>query len=178
TIFNILGPISNPAGVKRQLVGVFSRDWLTPIAEVLGKLGSERAWVVHGSDGLDEITLTGPTRVAELVDGEVRSFEVRPKDAGLPERSLDELKGGDAEFNAEAVRALLDGAPGAFRDFVLINSAAALIVAGKAKGLRSGVEMAAAAIDGGQARSVLSLLVEISNRPPLVVEAPVEGATA
>src|SRR5690606_23857613 len=148
TIFNILGPISNPAGVKRQLVGVFSPEWLTPIAEVLGKLGSERAWVVHGSDGLDEITLTGPTRVAELVDGEVRSFEVRPKDAGLPERSFDELKGGDAEFNAEAVRALLDGAPGAFRDFVLINSAAALIVAGKANGLRSGVDMAAAAIDG------------------------------
>jgi anthranilate phosphoribosyltransferase len=178
TIFNILGPISNPAGVKRQLVGVFSPEWLTPIAEVLGKLGSERAWVVHGSDGLDEITLTGPTRVAELVDGEVRSFEVRPKDAGLPERSLDELKGGDAEFNAEAVRALLDGAPGAFRDFVLINSAAALIVAGKANGLRSGVDMAAAAIDGGYAKRALSLLVEISNRPSPVVEAPAEGATA
>jgi anthranilate phosphoribosyltransferase len=175
TIFNILGPISNPAGVKRQLVGVFAKDWLSPIAQVLGKLGSERAWVVHGSDGLDEITLTGPTRVAELLDGKVRTFEVAPEDAGLERRSLDELKGGDAEVNAETMRALLDGAPGPIRDFVLINSAAALIVAGKAKGLRSGVSLAAAAIDSGKAKATLSLLVDISNRPPAPVEAPAEA---
>ena len=172
TIFNILGPISNPAGVRRQLVGVFAKDWLSPIAQVLGKLGSERAWVVHGSDGLDEITLTGPTRVAELLDGKVRTFEVAPEDAGLPRRSLDELKGGDAEVNAEAMRALLDGAPGPIRDFVLINSAAALVVAGRAKGLRSGADMAATAIDSGRAKAALSLLVQISNRPPAPVEEP------
>jgi anthranilate phosphoribosyltransferase len=174
TIFNILGPISNPAGVKRQLVGVFAKDWLSPIAQVLAKLGSERAWVVHGSDGLDEITLTGPTRVAELLDGKVRTFDVAPEDAGLPRRSLDELKGGDADFNADAMRALLDGAPGPIRDFVLINSAAALIVAGQAKGLRSGVELAQRAIDTGKAKTALSLLVEISNRPPPPVELPAE----
>ena len=178
TIFNILGPISNPAGVKRQLVGVFSKDWTAPMAQVLGKLGSERAWVVHGSDGLDEITLTGPTRVAELLDGTVRTFEVTPEDAGLPRRSLDELKGGDAELNAEAMRALLDGAPGAFRDFVLLNSAAALVIAGKAKGLRSGVDMAATAIDSGRAKHALSRLVEISNRPPVVEEPAEETASA
>jgi len=179
TIFNILGPISNPAGVKRQLVGVFSKDWLSPIAQVLGKLGSERAWVVHGSDGLDEITLTGPTRVAELLDGTVRTFDVTPEDAGLPRRSLDQLKGGDAEFNAAAMRDMLDGAPGAFRDFVLLNAAAALIIAGKAKGLRSGADMAASAIDAGKAKRALSLLVDISNRPPPVVEEPVaEPASA
>jgi anthranilate phosphoribosyltransferase len=178
TIFNILGPLSNPAGVRRQLVGVFAKEWLTPIAQVLRKLGSERAWVVHGGDGLDEITLTGPTRVAELLDGTVRTFEVTPEDAGLKRCSLDELKGGDPEVNADAVRGLLDGERGPFRDFVLLNSAAALIIADKAKNLRAGVDMASTALDSGRAKAALSLLVEISNRPPVVEEPVAEAASA
>ncbi|MGH6921630.1 MAG: anthranilate phosphoribosyltransferase, partial [Geminicoccaceae bacterium] len=129
TIFNLLGPLANPASARRQLMGVFAKDWVEPLAHVLGRLGSERAWVVHGSDGLDEITTTGPSHVAELRDGKVRCFEVTPEQAGLPKAQLKDLRGADAETNAQAVRALLTGAPGAFRDIVLINAAAALIVA-------------------------------------------------
>ncbi|MCH8182216.1 MAG: anthranilate phosphoribosyltransferase [Proteobacteria bacterium] len=165
TIFNLLGPLSNPAGAKRQLVGVFSRDWVEPLAQVLGRLGSERAWVVHGSDGLDELTTTGPSFVAELKDGKVSTFEVTPADADLPAAKPEELKGGDAETNALAINALIDGHLGPFRDIVLLNAAAALIVAGRAEDLKSGAEMAAGCLDSGKAREALEALVQITNLP-------------
>jgi len=163
TIFNLMGPLSNPAGAKRQLTGVFSRDWIVPMAEVLGKLGSERAWVVHGSDGLDELTTTGPSYVAELNDGKVTSFEVTPEHAGLAYASDADLKGADPATNGKALMALLDGEAGAYRDIVLYNSAAALLVAGKAKDLRDGVRLAAFAIDGGTARRTLQRLIATTN---------------
>jgi anthranilate phosphoribosyltransferase len=166
TIFNLMGPLSNPAGAKRQLTGVFSRAWIAPLAEVLGRLGSERAWVVHGSDGIDELTTTGPSHVAEWKDGKVATFDVTPEEAGLPRAVAADLRGGDPATNALALSALLDGHPGAYRDIVLYNSAAALLVAGKAATLRAGVGMAAAAIDGGKARAVLSKLVAITNSKP------------
>jgi anthranilate phosphoribosyltransferase len=162
TIFNLLGPISNPAGVTRQLVGVFARDWVKPIAEVLGKLGSERAWVVHG-DGLDEITTTGTTHVAALDGGKVETFEVTPEQAGLPRARMDELKGGDPAANAGHMLALLEGRAGPLRDIVLLNAAAALIVAGRARDLREGVAQAARAIDSGAARRALERLITITN---------------
>ena len=165
TIFNLLGPLSNPAGAKRQLVGVFSRDWVEPLAQVLGKLGSERAWVVHGSDGLDELTTTGPSYVAELKDGKVSTFEVSPADADLPTAKPEALKGGDAETNALAINAVVDGHLGPFRDIVQLNSAAALIVAGRTDNLREGAKMAANCLDSGQAREALEALVQISNLP-------------
>jgi anthranilate phosphoribosyltransferase len=165
TIFNLLGPLANPASAKRQLMGVFAKDWVEPIAHVLGQLGSERAWVVHGSDGLDEITTTGPSQVAELQGGKVRCFEVTPEQAGLPKARLEDLRGGDAETNAQAVRALLTGAPGPFRDIVLLNAAAALIVAGRADDLRAGVAKAAEAIDSGAAEAVLGRLAAITSSP-------------
>jgi anthranilate phosphoribosyltransferase len=164
TIFNLMGPLSNPAGAKRQLLGVFSRQWVEPIAQVLKRLGSERAWVVHGSDGLDEITTTGPTHVAELRDGTVRTFEVNPSDAGLPTARAQDLKGADAATNAAALTAVLEGAKGAYRDIVMLNSAAALVVAGRASNLREGARLAAEAIDSGRARNVLSRLVEATNK--------------
>jgi len=163
TIFNLLGPLSNPALVKRYLAGAFARQWIEPMARVLGNLGAERAWVVHGSDGLDELTLTGPSFVSEWKDGKVANFEVSPADAGLDTVELAALKGGDAEHNAKALYAVLSGAHSAFRDFVLYNSAAALLVADKAKDLRAGVALAAAAIDEGRARAVLDKLVDITN---------------
>lgn len=163
TIFNLLGPLSNPAGARRQLLGVFSRTWVEPLARVLGRLGSERAWVVHGSDGLDEITTTGVTHVAELRDGAVRTFEVAPEDAGLSRAEPSALKGGDATTNAQAIRALLAGETGAYRDIVLLNAGAALVVAGRADGLRSGVTQAREALDGGAAGRVLERLVAITN---------------
>jgi anthranilate phosphoribosyltransferase len=163
TIFNLLGPLSNPAGTKRQIVGVFADKWVRPMAEVLKQLGSEAAWVVHGLDGLDEITTTGPTHVAELKDGEIQEFEVTPEEAGLARAMPDQLKGGDAETNALALSALVDGHEGPYRDIVLLNSAAALIVAGKADNLILGVKMAAAAIDAGGARKALDTLVRVSN---------------
>jgi anthranilate phosphoribosyltransferase len=162
TIFNLLGPISNPAGVKRQLVGVFARDWVKPVAEVLGKLGCERAWVVHG-DGLDELTTAGTSIVAELRDGKVSTFEVTPEMAGLPRARLDELKGADPLANAARLNALLDGKVGPLRDIVLLNAAAALIVAGRAKDLREGVRLAAQSIDNGAARRALDRLIVITN---------------
>lgn len=162
TIFNLLGPLSNPAGVKRQLLGVFSPEWVEPLAHVLNDLGCEAAWVVHG-DGLDEMTLTGVTKVAELKDGKVRCFDVTPEDAGLSRADASALKGGDAEHNAKALRALLDGAPGAYRDITLLNSAAALIVAGKASSLKDGVMLAAQSIDSGRARLALDRLIAVSN---------------
>jgi anthranilate phosphoribosyltransferase len=161
TIFNLLGPLSNPAGAKRQLVGVFAPNWVRPVAEVLGKLGSERAWVVHG-EGLDELTTTGTTLVAELKDGKVSTFEVTPEDAGLPRARLDDIKGGDPAANAAHMTLLLEGQRGPLRDIVLLNSAAALIVAGRARDLRQGVDQAADAIDAGKARRVLEKLVAIT----------------
>jgi anthranilate phosphoribosyltransferase len=165
TIFNLLGPLSNPAGARRQLVGVFAPQWVEPVAEVLGRLGSERAWVVHGG-GLDEITTTGPTLVAELDGGRVRTFEVTPEDAGLPRARLADLKGGEPAENAARLVALLEGEPGPLRDIVLLNSAAALIVAGKAADLKEGVARAAQAIRDGSARHALDRLVAITNEPP------------
>ncbi len=164
TIFNLLGPLSNPANARRQLLGVFHRQWIEPMAEVLGSLGSERAWVVHGSDGLDELTTTGASYVAELNDGMVSTFEVRPEDAGLSRASPGDLKGNDANTNASAMRAMLDGEPGPFRDIVLYNTAGALIVAGVAEGLKDGVALGAEALDSGKAGAVLDRLVEITNR--------------
>ena len=166
TIFNLMGPLSNPAGAGRQLTGVFSRTWIGPMAEVLGKLGAERAWVVHGSDGIDELTTTGPSYVAEWKDGKVTTFEVTPEEAGLPRATATALKGGDPPTNALAVNALLDGHPGAYRDIVLYNSAAALLVAGKVTSLRAGVQMAADAIASGKARATLAKLVAITNSKP------------
>ena len=163
TIFNLLGPLSNPAGAKKQLIGVFAREWVEPIAHVLHRLGSESAWVVHGSDGLDEITTTGITHVAALKDGKVTAFEIDPREAGLPLAQPSYLKGGDAAVNGKAMRALLDGAEGPYRDIVLLNSAAALMVAGIVPELKMGVARARQAIDTGGAKSVLDRLVAITN---------------
>ena len=163
TIFNLLGPLSNPAGVKRQMVGVFARKWVEPIAEALARLGSERVWVVHGSDGLDEITTSGPTAVAELKDGAVTSFEVSPEDVGLPRHPTSALAGGDAEANAAALRRVLDGEAGAYRDVTILNAAATLVVAGKTANLLEAARLAAAAIDSGAARFRLDALVRVSN---------------
>jgi len=165
TVFNLLGPLSNPAGVKRQFSGAFAREWIEPMARVLGNLGSERAWVVHGADGLDELTTTGPTYVAELKDGAVTTFEITPSDAGLPEAKPEDLKGGDADTNAAAITAVLNGEAGPFRDVVLLNAAAALIVAGRATTLGEGTAMAAMALDDGSARGTLAKLVAITNAP-------------
>jgi anthranilate phosphoribosyltransferase len=166
TIFNLLGPLSNPANVTRQFTGAFARGWIEPMARVLGNLGSERAWVVHGSDGLDELTTTGPSYVAELEDGQVRTFEVLPSDAGLPLARREDLKGGDAETNAAAMRAMLGGEHSPFRDAVIYNGAAALLVAGKVRDLPAGAARAAAAIDSGRAMRTLDRLIEISNVSP------------
>jgi anthranilate phosphoribosyltransferase len=163
TIFNLLGPLSNPAGVTRQMVGVFSRQWVLPLAQVLKNLGSESAWVVHGSDGLDEITLTGPTFVAALENGNIRSFEISPEDAGLPRTGPDSLKGGDAQENAASLQAVLDGKPSAFRDVALLNAAAALIVAGKVKDVKEGVALGQKSLDSGAALEKLKRLVAASN---------------
>ncbi|MDX1709986.1 MAG: anthranilate phosphoribosyltransferase [Rhodovibrionaceae bacterium] len=163
TIFNLLGPVSNPAKVRRQVLGVFSPAWVEPLAHVLKELGHERAWVVHGADGLDELSTTGPSMVAEVRHGQVHRFEVSPADAGLPKSSLEDLKGGDAERNAHVMRAMLDGEHGPFRDIVVLASAAALVVADKADNLKAGAAMAAEAIDGGGARDVLEKLIAITN---------------
>lgn len=162
TIFNLLGPLSNPAGVKRQFTGAFAREWIKPMAEVLGALGSERAWVVHGADGLDELTTTGPTFVAELAGGRVQTFEVRPEDAGLPRAAARDLKGGDRVTNAAAMVQVLSGEAGPLRDVTLFNAAAALIVAGRCEKLKDGVALAAESIDQGRARQALKRLVEIA----------------
>ena len=163
TIFNILGPLTNPAGVKRQLTGAFSRDLIRPMAETLGQLGSERAWLVHGSDGTDEMTITGVSWVAALEeDGSIREVELHPEDFGLPVHPFEDILGGTPEHNAAALRALLDGAPGAYRDAVLLNAAAALIVAGHADDLRTGVAQAAESIDSGAARAKITALATLT----------------
>ncbi len=166
TIFNLMGPLSNPAGARLQLLGVFAQAWIEPLAQVLASLGTERAWVVHGSDGLDEITTTGPTYVAELRDGKVKLLEVTPEMAGLPRATPADLKGADAATNAAAITGLLEGQSGPYRDIVLLNSAAALVLAGKATDLKSGVALAASVIDSGKAKATLAELVAITNRAP------------
>jgi anthranilate phosphoribosyltransferase len=162
TIFNIMGPISNPAGVKRQLIGVFSPQWLEPIAQVLDNLGTEHAWVVHGSDGLDEITVTGPTEVCELKDHRIRRFQIAPSDIGLSLAPASAIRGGDPASNAVAIRNLLDGQAGAYRDIVIMNAAGALVVAGAVSDYASGAEMAAEAIDDGRARDALDHLIRVT----------------
>ena len=164
TLFNLLGPLSNPAGARRQLLGVFARHWLVPVAEVLRTLGSERAWVVHGSDGLDELTTTTHSHVAELRGGVVTCFDVTPEDAGLPRAAPDSLRGGDAKDNAAALRALLVGKHGPYRDIVVLNAAAALVVAGRADTLPRGAELARGSIDSGAAAARLDSLVRVTNR--------------
>jgi anthranilate phosphoribosyltransferase len=164
TIFNILGPLTNPAGVKRQLTGAYRRDLIRPMAEVLGQLGSERAWLVHGSDGTDEMTITGVTWVAALEeDGTIREIELHPEDFGLPVHPFDDIIGGTPQENAAALRALLDGAEGAYRDAVLLNAAAALVVAGTASDLRDGVARARESIDSKAAATKLAALAKLTS---------------
>lgn len=163
TIFNILGPLTNPAGVKRQLTGAFSRAMIRPMAETLLALGSERAWLVHGSDGTDEISICGPTWLAALEDGAVTERELHPEDAGLPVHPFEAVQGGTPEENGVAFRALLDGAAGGYRDAVLLNAAAALVVAGKVNTLRDGVDLAKESIDSGRARDKVQALARITS---------------
>ncbi|MFT4148946.1 MAG: anthranilate phosphoribosyltransferase [Paracoccaceae bacterium] len=163
TIFNILGPLTNPAGVKRQLTGTFSDSLLRPMAETLRALGSEKAWLVHGGDGTDEMSIAEPTKVAELADGQIREFSVHPEDAGLAPHPFAAIMGGSPAENAAALRALMDGAPGAYRDAVLLNAAAALVVADRAADLKQGVEIARASIDSGAARAKVAALVALTH---------------
>jgi anthranilate phosphoribosyltransferase len=163
TIFNLLGPLSNPAGVKRLLLGVFAPSWLEPIAETLRDLGTERVWVVHGSDGLDEMTTTGPTTIVELKDGAIRRFEINPEDAGLARAEPEALKGGEPGRNAAALRAVLAGEKNAYRDIAILNAAGALVVAGKVDDLAAGARMAAEAIDSGKSAATLAAVVAASN---------------
>ena len=162
TLFNVLGPLTNPAGVKRQLTGAFSPDLIVSMAETLGALGSERAWLVHGGDGTDELSISAPSQVAVLQGGTVTRREVHPEDAGLPVHPFEAIMGGDPEANGKALRALLDGEASAYRDAVLLNAAAALVVAGKAADLKEGAERAADAIDSGRARDKAVALARIS----------------
>jgi anthranilate phosphoribosyltransferase len=163
TIFNLLGPLSNPASVKRQMVGVFSKQWTTPLAQVLKNLGAERAWIVHGSDGLDEITTSGPTSVTALEDGQIKTFEISPEEFGLRKVKPEALRGGDAAENAEALLNVLKGKASAFRDVALFNAAAALVVAGTAKDLKDGLHAAAHSVDSGEAEGRLDRLIAVSN---------------
>ena len=163
TIFNLLGPLSNPARVKRQMVGTFSKQWVEPMAQVLKNLGSESIWVVHGSDGLDEITTAGLTTVAALENGMIRTFEVGPEDAGLSRAKPEALRGGDAEHNARALLDVLKGKPSPFRGIAILNAAAALIVAGKAKDLKQCAMLAAKSIEAGEAEGRLDRLIAVSN---------------
>ena len=164
TICNLLGPLSNPAGSRRQLLGVFSRDWLVPVAEVLRSLGSTRAWVVHGEDGLDELTTTTRSHVAELrEDGSIARFEVEPEQIGVPRTDPDALVGGDARYNAQALSALLAGETGAYRDIVVLNAAAALVVAGRAGALAPAADMARHSLDSGAAAAKLAALVQATS---------------
>ena len=162
TIFNLIGPLANPAGVECQVLGVFDRKWLRPLAEVLKSLGSRRAWIVHGADGLDELTTTGETFVAELVDGRIREFQVVPEDAGLKRANSKQLRGGTPKKNAKAIRDMLAGRKGPFRDIVLLNAAAALMVADKARDLESGRKIAEDALDSGAAKALLAEWVKMS----------------
>ena len=163
TIFNLLGPLSNPAGARRQVTGVFSKTWVQPLAQVLKNLGCEACWICHGDGGFDEIVPSGTSWISELKDGAIRSFEVTPELAGLPRSQPDDLKGGDAAHNADALRHVLAGKPSAFRDAAVMTAGAAIIVAGKAADLKSGVAAAQQAIDSGAAEQALADLVKVSN---------------
>src|SRR5271169_4422229 len=163
TIFNLLGPLSNPAGVRRQMIGVFSRQWTQPLAQVLKNLGAERIWVVHGSDGLDEITTAGPTSVSALENGTETNFEISPEEVGLPKVKPESLRGGDAAANAKALEDVLEGKKTPYRDVALFNAAAALVVAGKAKNLKAGLDLAAQSVDSGEAEGRLDRLIVVSN---------------
>ena len=163
TMFNILGPLTNPAGVKRQLSGAYARDVIRPMAETLQALGSDRVWVVHGSDGTDELSIAGPSWVCALEDGAITEFEISPEDAGLPVHPFEAILGGTPAENADAFRALLGGAPSAYRDAVLLNAAAALKIAGKVSTLTEGAKMAAESIDCGAAQAKIDALVKASN---------------
>ncbi|MVA70415.1 anthranilate phosphoribosyltransferase [Agrobacterium vitis] len=162
TIFNLLGPLANPAGVKKQLLGVYAPEWVIPLAETLRDLGSESIWVVHGN-GLDEITTTGTTQVAALEQGKIRSFELTPGDFGVAQVELAALKGGDGEYNAKALRAVLEGEKNAYRDVALCNAAAALVIAGKATTLADGMALGAQSLDSGAALKRLETLISVSN---------------
>ncbi len=163
TIFNLLGPLSNPASVKRQMIGTFSKQWVEPMAQVLKNLGSETVWVVHGSDGLDEITTSGPTSVAALEHDRIRTFEIAPEDIGIRRAKPEALRGGDANHNARALLDVLKGKASAFRDIAILNAAAALVVAGKAKELKEGAKLATKSIDSGEAEGRLDRLIAVSN---------------
>jgi anthranilate phosphoribosyltransferase len=163
TIFNLLGPLSNPAGAKRQVTGVFSRQWVEPLAHVLQNLGCEACWICHGEGGMDEIVPTGTTWISELKNGQVTSFEITPEAVGLKRSSFAELKGGEAAQNADALRHVLAGKPSAFRDAAVMTAGAALVVAGKASDLKHGVAAAQTAIDSGAAEAALAALVKVSN---------------
>src|SRR5690625_841191 len=163
TIFNLLGPLCSPANVKHQLLGVFDKIWLEPLAQVLGELGHERAWIVHGEHGFDELTTAGATYVAEWKNGEIRKFQVTPEEVGLPRCRPEDLAGGDGEQNAKILRAILSGQKGPLRDTVLLTTAAALVIGNKAEDLRDGIEQAAKAIDEGRAMEVLEKLIAITN---------------
>lgn len=165
TVFNLLGPLSNPAAPAYQLLGVYAEHWVEKLAHVLKELGTTAAWVVHGSDGLDELTLTGPTKVAELKDGTVRLFEVNPEDAGLPRATLEQLKGKTPEHNAHALVEALSGMKSAYRNAVIYNAAAGLVIAGRASDLKQGAEQATTVIDNGAAFATLQKLMEVSHRP-------------
>ncbi len=163
TIFNLLGPLANPAGVRRHLIGVFAASWLMPVAESLRNMGSTSAWITHGGDGLDEMTTTAATKVVELKGAEIRAFEITPEEAGLKRAAAAELKGGDAAHNAQALRDVLHGAGNAYRDIAVLNAAGALVVAGKASGLTDGVERANHSLDSGAAKRTLDKLIAVSN---------------
>jgi anthranilate phosphoribosyltransferase len=166
TIFNILGPLSNPAGVKRQITGVYAKELMEPMVHTLYNMGCEATWVVHGSDGLDELTTTGLTHVAALKEGKISQFDISPEDAGLSLASANDLEGGTAEVNGAAISSLLTGEKGPFRDIVVFNAAASLIVAGKADDLKHGVVQAQAAIDDGKAQAALDSLIKLTNSNP------------
>lgn len=163
TMFNLLGPQSNPAGVRRYMLGVFSKEWVEPVAAALLANRATSAWVVHGHDGLDELSTSGPSFVASIKGGNLTSFEVTPEDAGLQRATLADIKGGDPAYNAEALRQLLAGEKSAYRDIVLLNAGAALVVAGRADNLKLGAELAAQEIDSGRAKATLDKLVTVSN---------------
>ena len=164
TVFNLLGPICNPAKVRAQLLGVYDREWLEPVANVLAMLGLERAWVVHGSDGLDELTTTGASHIAVLEGSKVTRRDIQPEEAGLARAQVSDLIGGDAKYNADAIVKLLGGAKGPYRDVVLLNAAAALLIAGKTQELKPGITLAAESIDSGRAKTALERLVAASQR--------------
>jgi anthranilate phosphoribosyltransferase len=166
TIFNLLGPLCNPARVERQVLGVYSRDWLEPLAKVLRETGSKRVWLIHGSDGLDEATTTGVSHVVALEDGAIRAFDISPEDAGLSRATAQELVGGDPAHNARALRAVLAGEKNAYRDIAVLNAAVALVVAGRAADLREGSALAQTALDTGAAAEKLAELVRLSNAQP------------